>query len=1252
MAKTICLNMIVRNESAVIRSTLENVLATLPIHYWVIVDTGSTDSTKAIIQEFFDSRGIPGELHETPWKDFGFNRTDALAKAKGKTDYLLVHDADDTFTGTLNLPEDLERFDAYHLKIGDEGFAYKRLLLVNNKLTWRFRGVLHEFIQCDDPHTVANLDGSYRIVSGRTGARSQDPDKYLKDALLLEKAFEEDKDLQGRYAFYCGQSYKDCGMEEKAIYWYKKRGAMKGWVQETYISYYEVGNMYRRLGQKEHAVYYWMLAHDADPERCEALYRIVNHFREEGFNALAVQFYDSRMEKADLSDKLFVYTEPYTWQLAYEFSILAFYEGRHKEGVECYKKLFPAHARMPLDILVNIMENFDFYLDRTDPKDIGFLELYTTAVRGLWQRAQSLSPRLQSQLSRVVQRYRPHLGSYPKDIVDSLKGRNADKRLLITITTCRRLDLFLETMNSFLRCCKDILGDVRPAFLCVDDNSSDADRDTMRKMYPFMEFVFKTVPEKGHLVSMQKIFDAVKSRRPRYWMHLEDDWLFFSPRNYIGDSIDILERYADMQQLLFNRCYSETPDAGYGWTGGRVIEPGVRLHVKDEPHSSCGYWPHFSLRPSVMKADAMLAVGDFATCKDTFFEREYADRYWALGYRSAYMDEVACSHTGRLTSEISSDKPNAYSLNGTDQFHPSTYVINLERRSDRRESMIEKIRVAGIKDYEFYRAIDGRELQLQPTDEMRHLFFNNDFGSRIGVVGCALTHLALWRQLVKDKSPRYLILEDDVTFSAGFQSRLTEVYDHLSGHRADLVLLGCFHHPSPPESDSGEDPGGLTVLNTNTYVGGFFSYIITLDGARKLTEYIDNHGIKHGIDFLLKIVPGLQILEVRPHIASSVWVVDETQDSDIQCVSESIDLRLSDVPDFAFYPSADKVGQDIKRIDGAIARLLDEARRTPECKAVNTLGFLKKGPIESLSLTRLSAPHGIFVKRTRVKMMCNWCDSKTLCRDWGRMTEDGTCYKNLQIVADGEADYNVIINMPGHGDSTFEADRTLVFQFEPWCETGGNWGVKTWGEWADPDPGRFLHVHTTRLNRFTPAYWQLEMTYKELLDTVVSKSVNRVATICSSKYYDPGHILRLDFLKAKSSGLVDVYGREDIQKHGIANYKGPIRQKKDILLPYKYYFMAENGAEPYYATEKIWEPILAECLCFYWGCPNLDEILDPRAFVRLDLADIEGSERLMKQAIEENWWEQRLPYIRQAKQKILKELQFFSVLEKLLPTPF
>ena len=56
----ICLNMIVKNESTIIIRLLESV--TPLIDSYCICDTGSTDNTITLIQEYCESKNIPGKI--------------------------------------------------------------------------------------------------------------------------------------------------------------------------------------------------------------------------------------------------------------------------------------------------------------------------------------------------------------------------------------------------------------------------------------------------------------------------------------------------------------------------------------------------------------------------------------------------------------------------------------------------------------------------------------------------------------------------------------------------------------------------------------------------------------------------------------------------------------------------------------------------------------------------------------------------------------------------------------------------------------------------------------------------------------------------------------------------------------------------------------------------------------------------------------------------------------------------------------
>jgi hypothetical protein len=212
---------------------------------------------------------------------------------------------------------------------------------------------------------------------------------------------------------------------------------------------------------------------------------------------------------------------------------------------------------------------------------------------------------------------------------------------------------------------------------------------------------------------------------------------------------------------------------------------------------------------------------------------------------------------------------------------------------------------------------------------------------------------------------------------------------------------------------------------------------------------------------------------------------------------------------------------------------------------------------------------------------------------------------------------------------------------EPWVkDETKHWGVKTWDKWIEPECAYLRGRKTSHLNTIQ---WLVEQTYEDWSKPIVK--TKGLSTICTSKYWDEGHILRINMIHHfEEKGLeIDIYGKENT--HAFQHYKGVLddNEKSKGILPYKYYFMMENCFEDNYASEKIWEPILSESLCFYYGCKNLSTHIDSRAYVQLE-RDCEKSYQIICKAIKEDWYTQRLPYIKAAKRDILNRLYFFPTL--------
>ena len=277
----ICLNMIVKNESNIIKRLLSSVLPL--IDTYCICDTGSTDNTIDIIKTFFDNVNIAGKIVEEPFRDFGYNRSFSLSQCHGmqNADYILLLDADmvleiDPRMSIIEFKESLIK-DAYYLLQGNDKFHYKNIRIVKNNGKYKYWGVTHEYVVLPDNTSAYNISKSMLFIDdiGDGGAKT---DKFIRDIKLLKQGLQDNPD-NDRYTFYLANSYKDSGQFQSAIETYEKRIELKGWKQEVWYSYYSIGLCYKELDDMKNALYYWMEGYNYLPERIETLYEIMNYYR-------------------------------------------------------------------------------------------------------------------------------------------------------------------------------------------------------------------------------------------------------------------------------------------------------------------------------------------------------------------------------------------------------------------------------------------------------------------------------------------------------------------------------------------------------------------------------------------------------------------------------------------------------------------------------------------------------------------------------------------------------------------------------------------------------------------------------------------------------------------------------------------------------------------------------------------------------------------------------------------------------------
>lgn len=331
----ICLNMIVKNEEARIVRALASCAQF--IDCYAIVDTGSSDRTKAVIREFFEKHEIPGHITDAPFEDWSQARNAALSFARQYAPnwtHCLLMDADmelvvkdwDKFqqiVGASTSAVDMEQ------RAGTLHYLNRRLVAA--RATGWYRGVTHEYLDIPGDAVIPNAVAYF--IDHADGANR--PDKYKRDIALLLKGIQEEPNNE-RYYFYLAQSYRDAGQHADALHWYRRRVDAGGWDEERWNAQLNAAHCLKAMGDEAGFIREALLAYNMRPSRAESLYDLARHFRDKpGHQAIGALFSEVGMSVPRSNDALFVNDFVYAAGMEEEFSICAYYvPHRRKYGFE------------------------------------------------------------------------------------------------------------------------------------------------------------------------------------------------------------------------------------------------------------------------------------------------------------------------------------------------------------------------------------------------------------------------------------------------------------------------------------------------------------------------------------------------------------------------------------------------------------------------------------------------------------------------------------------------------------------------------------------------------------------------------------------------------------------------------------------------------------------------------------------------------------------------------------------------------
>lgn len=244
-------------------------------------------------------------------------------------------------------------------------------------------------------------------------------------------------------------------------------------------------------------------------------------------------------------------------------------------------------------------------------------------------------------------------------------------------------------------------------------------------------------------------------------------------------------------------------------------------------------------------------------------------------------------------------------------------------------------------------------------------------------------------------------------------------------------------------------------------------------------------------------------------------------------------------------------------------------------------------------------------------------------------------WKDLEIVNDQTYDRLIIFTSPHRESPEYNGNNAITFLTEP-----------------PNSPFERDHPTSEILEMFLPLPFLPEKILGSVETGGNGKKIikNKVLSIITSdKNFFSGHQKRLEFTyyldKIIADGL-DIWGKQYGHQFFklIKNYRGALNNKYEGLWKYQYHFACENSFVNNYFTEKIADPIIAECLCFYDGCKNLEKFIDDRAFIRIDVENhIECAEKIIC-SIENNDRQKRIKYIRQQKARLLTTLHPMNII--------
>ena len=208
-----------------------------------------------------------------------------------------------------------------------------------------------------------------------------------------------------------------------------------------------------------------------------------------------------------------------------------------------------------------------------------------------------------------------------------------------------------------------------------------------------------------------------------------------------------------------------------------------------------------------------------------------------------------------------------------------TFVINLDRHPERLASIREQLQ-ALCMSFERISAVDGRTLSQQQLDAVYDAeLVRRTLGRELakGEIGCALSHLIIFHQMVKENISSALVLEDD----AQLTPVLPEILESMSKKMPARQPMVCLLTHVGRYTAWGSKKLAVENYRLCRTVHAFCAhgYVINLSAAKVLLKY--QRRIRHPIDYWNDL-SSKGTVEVRAVVPYVIGHSDYAQHSSIE----------------------------------------------------------------------------------------------------------------------------------------------------------------------------------------------------------------------------------------------------------------------------------------------------------------------------------------------------------------------------------